>query len=339
MSTPKVILFTGAPAASAVDDASSCTITRFDEPFHALLALPGDSSRGEDAGIPSQLGHVAWRSLPLTRPAGGLMMLGERHEVSPDIFFTTAHVSDPLLSPDETSAEDLWTQFCEQSLAQHHRATSSSQLFDDSEAVDDETTSFMTALSTELGPAVSAAPVPLHLSDLEDVPAAGRIVALQPQTVTLNLIVGVISVASPRSVTTRWGQSLSLVEVLVGDNTATGFAITFWLTADQAQESSVSRLQRQDVVLMENVALHVFRGKVYGQSLRKALTRVTLLWRHDGSGHYSTRLLDREDAAKHPQQEKARLVKDWTLHFVGRDAASTRRRPRKSWDNPPDNTQ
>ncbi|KAM4062979.1 Nucleic acid-binding, OB-fold protein [Hirsutella rhossiliensis] len=335
MSTPKVILMAGAPPPSALDDMSSCTVTRFDEPFHTLLRLPNDSfSSDADGDIPSQPTHVAWRSIPLAR---SLTMLSQRHDAldaslhaSPDLF-TTADVSDPLLSRDDTSAEDAWTQFCEHSLAQHHP---SSQPLDDSVAVDDET-----ALSANLSSVMPADPVPLHLSDLEDVPRAKRIVALQPQTVSLNLIVGVISIAQPRSVTTRWGQRLSLVELLVGDNSATGFAVTFWLSASQAEESSVVRLRRQDVVLMENVALHVFRGKVYGQSLRRGLTRVNLLWRSDGTGHYSTRRLDRENAAKHPQQEKARLVKDWVLHFVGRDPVSTTRKPRKSWDNPPDDTQ
>lgn len=145
--------------------------------------------------------------------------------------------------------------------------------------------------------------------------------------------------APPRPVTTRWGQTLSLIEVVVGDDTAAGFAVTFWLAADQLHAAAVARLRRKDVVLMENVALHVFRGNVYGQSLRRGLTRFSLLWRSDGSGHYSTRRLDRDAAAEHPQAQKARRVKDWVLRFVGRDAATAVTRPRKSWDSPPDYTQ
>lgn len=344
MSTPcppcgKVILLTGPPPASALDDMSSCTVTRFDDSFHAILSLPPPDcpcSAADDVDTASQLSHVAWRSLPLDRLlrphlAGGPWMLSQCHHVSLHGSIVAPHVAD------ETTAEEAWTQFCEQSLAQHHGATLPSQLEDS--LADDDTTSFMTTLSPDLTSVFPAASVRLHLSDLGDVPPAKRILALEPQTVTLNLVVAVISLAQPRAVTTRWGQTLSLVEVLVGDITATGFPVTFWLDATQAEEGSVVRLRRQDVVLMENVALHVFRGKVYGQSLRKGLTKVTLMWRADGTGHYSSRQLDRRDAAKHPQQERTRLVKGWVLHFVGRDAASATTRPRKSWDNPPDDTQ
>lgn len=206
-------------------------------------------------------------------------------------------------------------------------------------------TSFMTNdtdnISLQDGTNPLTPPIPLHLSDLEDVPSARRILALSPQTVTLNLIVAVISIAQPRTVTTRWGTTLSLVEILVGDDTKSGFGVTFWLSSDQATIGQISKLRRQDVVLMENVALHVFRGKVYGQSLRKNLTRVNLLWRSEGGGYYQSRDLAQRAAAKHPQQEKTRLVKDWVLHFVGRDSgAITRKRAsRLSWDQPPDDTQ
>jgi hypothetical protein len=192
--------------------------------------------------------------------------------------------------------------------------------------------------------------VPANLSDVEDVPPAARILALGPQTITLNLIVGVLSIAQPRDVTTRWGRRLSLVEVLVGDDTKSGFAITFWLDtppshASRALDAAVRGLRRQDVVLVRNVGLHAFRGRVYGQSLRHGLTQLSLLWRRDGSGHYSTRALARRSAAGgsavHPQTQKTRLVKDWVLRFVTPHAPSTRstRSAKKTWDDPPDDTQ
>ncbi|KJZ78466.1 hypothetical protein HIM_01857 [Hirsutella minnesotensis 3608] len=261
-----------------------------------------------------------------------------------DAFVTLLHLPRAAASPDDDE-DDLWTQFCEESLAQH-TSLSPSQLGDSLASLDSDNDDDSSLLSTTLSSSRLDAstvseppppPVPLHLSDLEDVPPARRILALQPQTVTLNLIVGVISVAQPRPVTTRWGQALALVEVLVGDDTAAGFAITFWLPAAQADSSIVAALRRQDVVLLENVALHVFRGKVYGQSLRKGLTRISLLWRHDGTGYYSTRHLNRTHP--HPQQQKARLVKNWVLHFVGRDPSDTGTKRLHSWDIPPDDTQ
>lgn len=269
-----------------------------------------------------------------------------------DFFATVGALSvdeTPSFGNGDGDGEDggaILAQFCEESLAAHTLMPPSSQMGSFSkENTEDATTSFMTndtdeiSLQDRTNPLTP--PMPLHLSDLEDVPSASRILALSPQTVTLNLIVAVISIAQPRTVTTRWGSTLSLVEVLVSDETKSGFAVTFWLSSDQATTGQISKLRRQDVVLMENVALHVFRGKVYGQSLRKNLTRVNLLWRSEGGGYYQSRDLAQRAAAKHPQQEKTRLVKDWVLHFVGRDsgAVTRKRASRLSWDQPPDDTQ
>ncbi|KAK7744256.1 hypothetical protein SLS53_003777 [Cytospora paraplurivora] len=110
-----------------------------------------------------------------------------------------------------------------------------------------------------------------HLSDLEDIPPASYILSTMPQTITVTLIVGIISIAAPRTVETRYGTAQTLVEVLVGDETKSGFSVTFWLSgADGGPGGGVlAGLRGQDVVLMQNVALNVFRGKVYGGSLRK----------------------------------------------------------------------
>ncbi|KAL7784967.1 hypothetical protein V8C37DRAFT_394869 [Trichoderma ceciliae] len=362
--TPRVILFVGAPSPVSVN-AQSCTLNYFDEPFQTLFGRldckyqqqqqqQQQIDPGEGVAIASQQSpHVVWRSVPLNRQPLHTG-LSQNHGILDGSFrahrdfFTTADA----LSGDDTRSFDgggdagaLLTQFCEESLAAHNLMPSSQMGSFSMDTTEDTTTSFMTTSTNDVSlqdptrPLPS--PVPSHLSDLEDVPSAARILALSPQTVTLNLIVAVISIAQPRTVTTRWGTTLSLVEVLVGDETKSGFAVTFWLSSDQATTGQVSKLRRQDVVLMRNVALHVFRGKVYGQSLRKNLTRVDLLWRSGGGGYYQNRDLARRAAARHPQQEKTRVVKDWVLHFVGRDLGPTTRKraSRKSWDQPPEDTQ
>jgi hypothetical protein len=342
-------------------DPQSCTLNCFDETFQRFFGrldskLEKQQHTDPASGIESASQpppHAVWRSVPLNRRPLHTG-LSQNHSILDGSFqahrdfFTTADA----LSGDETrffdGGEDggaLLTQFCEESLAAHNFMPSSQIDSLNMDTTEDTTTSFMTndtndiSLQDPTHPLPS--PVPLHLSDLEDIPSAARILALSPQTVTLNLIVAVISIAQPRTVTTRWGTTLLLVEVLVGDETKSGFAVSFWLSSDQATTGQVGKLRRQDVVLMENVALHVFRGKVYGQSLRKNLTRVNLLWRSEGGGYYHNRDLARRAAARHPQQEKTRLVKDWVLHFVGRDsgAATRKRSSRKSWDQPPDDTQ
>lgn len=347
---PRLLLFAGAPPASSLD-AESCTINDLDDVFAEFAGLTRRrTTRSRGVTPPSSTTpQVPWRSLPLTRRPPLLHAgFSQRHHVSSigrhalasqSGFFTTADVSFGGVAESfgGTDPEDVLSQFYDHSLAVHN-SVPSSQL-DSFEETSLEETSFMTTSSSTGKPAVIA-PIPSHLSDLEDVPPAPRILALNPQTVTLNLIVGVISIAQPRSVTTRWGRTLSLVEILVGDDTKSGFAVTFWLDREDAAAAGIGGLRRQDVVLMQNVALHVFRGKVYGQSLRRGMTKVTLLWRREGSGLYTTRDLAKRGQV-HPQLAKAKHVKDWVLKFVGAHVGvrTRARTARVSWDRPPDDSQ
>lgn len=326
---PKLIFFTGAPSASSIPF-TSYTLTSFTQPFTDFLNLPSGSNQAQSPFT----SHAAWRSLPLTRqPLPGFSQLHDfdtsiHHE--PD-FFNTGSVSHSELNPETSEHQELLSQFYDHSLALHNPLPSSLLSSFDSTSLSLEETSFLTTSSTSNPP-----PLPSHLSDLEDIPPARYITSINPQTITLNLIVGIISIAQPRTVTTRWGRTLSLVEILVCDETKSGFAVTFWL--ENAAEEAVSALRRQDVVLLQNVALHVFRGKVYGQSLRRGMTKVSLLWRRDGSGHYSARDLSKKGSV-HPQVVKTRNVKDWVIEFVGGDPGVKPRASRNVWDRPPDDTQ
>ncbi|KAH7236161.1 hypothetical protein BKA59DRAFT_486418 [Fusarium tricinctum] len=333
---PRLLLFAGAPPASALT-AQSCTITQIDDAFANFLGLAshGSSPTGSSSLAP-------WRSLPLDRKP---LHTGfsQRHDISINLanqseFFTTADVSfkEQSQSFESVDAETVLSHFYDHSLAVHNLIPSSQ--LDSFEETTFEETSFMT--TSFAGRIEAEESMPSHLSDLEDIPPAPKILALNPQTVTLNIIAGIISIAQPRTVTTRWGRTLSLVEILLGDDTKTGFAVTFWLEQENAAAAEIGALRRQDVVLMQNVALHVFKGKVYGQSLRRGMTKVSLLWRRDGSGLYSTRELSKRGQMP-PQLQKAKQVKDWVLKFVGADVGvKTRsRKARVSWDRPPDDTQ
>ncbi|KAG8170004.1 hypothetical protein KVR01_000749 [Diaporthe batatas] len=205
-----------------------------------------------------------------------------------------------------------------------------------------------------------------HLSDLEDIPPARYLESIRPQTMTVTLIAGIISIAAPRAVETRFGSARTLVEVLVGDETKSGFSVTFWLPGggDGASSSPLAGLRAQDIVLMRNVALNVFRGKVYGGSLPRGMTGVYLLHRGrrlgpgDDGGHYAAADLagaGRRGAKQqkvHPQLDKTRRVRDWVLRFVGgpgrpagagdtggggtRRSTRTRKRPApRDWNLPP----
>jgi hypothetical protein len=332
-----IIILAGAPAASSLDSAS-CTLDAFTHPFFRYLK---SSPPIPSASAPSSRDATAWRSLPLKRqalPTSFLFGHADAASWSRPHFFTTADVSREDASEDATAL----TQFCDESLAalgEDPTESSASQSF---ETTDTSFVSTSTVTDTSVVPPPA---VPAHLSDLDDIPPAPTVLGFASQTITLSLVVGVLSVAQPRAVTTRWGKTLALVELLVGDDTASGFGVTFWLPADGSvpmtatASAEPTAVRRQDVILLRNVALRVFRGKVYGQSLRGGLTKLSLLWRRDGSGHYSYRDLRSRRTQGVPQLEKTRLVKDWLLKFIGPSRTTARGKAVRTWDDPPDDTQ
>ncbi|GJC89739.1 hypothetical protein ColLi_12577 [Colletotrichum liriopes] len=331
---PRVLLFTGAPEA----DWSSPDLLLPSAP--APAPTPNPHSTSTPAAAP------AWHS-ELDTTAGG-------------------------------ASQGLRSQFYDQSLALHHDLASSqlpppptpsrpeapdtsrvastagrqTESFNNTTATDSFVTETTDSFQDTTGdPTTPGARPPLvtshHLSDLEDIPPGPELLRLAPQTVTVNLVAGVMSVSEPRGVRTRWGHELSLVEVLVGDETRAGFGVTFWLPPDGGgggDPSMPTQLRRQDVVLLQNVALHVFRGKVYGQSLRKGLTRTTVLYRRklgedDEGGYYRPRDLEtgrREET--HPQLAKTRRVWEWVLTFVGGEERTDPKGKKRGWDAPPDDT-
>jgi len=183
---------------------------------------------------------------------------------------------------------------------------------------------------------------------------------------TVNLIVGILSISPPRTVVTgtKYGRSreTELVEMVVGDDTKTGFSISMWLPremrvnwkdgAKATPEGSRSLLRRslramrpRDVVLLQNVALSSFRGKVHGQSLKGDVTKVDLLFRKkvdddDLGGIYNVSNL-RTATGKDPQILKVKKVRDWMMEFVGDgEELATRkgRRRRHDYGFLPDDT-
>ncbi|EJP67287.1 uncharacterized protein BBA_03861 [Beauveria bassiana ARSEF 2860] len=378
----RIILLAGAPPPSAMDE-SKCTVEHFDEPFYAYINAAGrhstSSSSSHHGSSPASI--APWRLVTLHRKplhAGFsqtrsflAQSLYGNHQDGDFFCPSSLAASSSSSSHDESETnrieqdEAVLTEFCEQSLAIHHSLSSSQLQYEDANATTTtsflDETSFLSSLTTptvggQQRPAAPNIAPAAHLSDLEDVPSAKHVISLQPQTITLNIIAGVLSIAQPRSVTTRWGTALLLVEVLLGDDTKSGFAVTFWLARDAAAATMVGGgggggdggllggLRRQDVVLLQNVALHVSRGKVYGQSLRRGQTKVHLLWskRMDARACYSSRALNaaRNDAGvENPQIAKTRLVRDWVIRFVGADPEVRVRNKDDIWDRPPDDTQ
>ncbi|KAI1848973.1 hypothetical protein JX266_005401 [Neoarthrinium moseri] len=354
---PKILVLAGAPDNKTLNWESTDLLGAFLEPLARFAGIyEPPPSLTADAVDDSALDTAVWRSIPLerTKLRTGFSQLHEfegQYQGNHD-FFSTADTQNT-----DAGSQSVRDDFYEHSLRVHD--IPSSQLpdetgstavssfdttYDDSREDSLQTTSFSTQGDRTLGIGTS------HLSDLEDLPNATYLKSISPQTMSVNLIVGVISVAEPRAVRTRWGTSKSLVELLVGDETKSGFSITFWLSQDSrsSTDQTLKSLRRQDIILLRNVALSDFMQKVHGHSLRKDLTKIDLLYRRkldegDIGGFYSTRDLASRRRT-HPQLLKTRRVRDWVLNFVGGGGTSLGKRKEKgktvrSWEMPPPDTQ
>lgn len=322
----KIIFLTGAPTSRSL---------RWDE--DELLDAPvppfgAQDGHHEDSSMSLNSHPVKWRLLQDAEARGQIFedTALDRRET---LFFTTrdlATSSTPMSTTTTHDDSDL-SQFYDHSFAVHETSTISasgifpgdsmreSGLWADSTGTSIETASFGDPSS------LSFLQLQGPLSDLEDIPNARYLRSIVPQTMTVNLIVGIIAVHPPRRVMTRqWKKELDIVELVVGDETRTGFGVTFWLSPaddDDGLGKTLSGLRPRDIVLLRTVALSSFRERVYGQSLRKGTTKIDLLHRQpvdstDTGGILSLRTINA--ATKDDRLLlKVRKVREWVLRFVG----------------------
>lgn len=342
----KVIIYTGAPESRSLDWAPEGLISSFDPIIAEFTGITKQITLSTPAPQPTAPSHAEWRSLPLepTRLHTGF---SQQYASYPPANHDTQFLTTTSFTASPSSAsQTLLSQFYETSIAAHHQDIPTSQLIP---AYEEEsqltTTSFNTTTTSSLLPAATkppfppGLPTPLPLSDLSSLPSARHLTSLHPQTMTCHLVAGLISLSPARAVQTRFGPS-PLVEVLVGDDTRAGFAVTFWLGSGA---SPLAGLRAGDVVLMRNVALNAFQGRVYGSSLRRGMTRVDLLYRWggeegEGEGYYGAGDLKRGEGG-HAQSEKTRRVRDWVVGFVGTGGGGGgggKGKGKRGWDIMPD---
>ena len=350
----KVIFLTGAPLRSSLKWTEEDLCAPLQPGFMERTLVESTEKPSADDKLPP------WRFLPLEKlhlPTGLTQTSREDspfdkngHIDDETLFLSTTELSffstDPDGYPSEHSQvsdseqEDVFTQYYEHSFAIHEDIPSS-QIFgaeslDESFTTEPEDFSVSFSASSQPhaeGQLTRSRLISSHLSDLKDMPNAAYLRSITPQTMTVNLVVGIISISQPRTIKTRkGGRSIELVELLVGDDTKAGFGINIWLpptqesnhSAPQADDLRTQTLQLrpQDVVLAKTVALSSFRGKVYGQSLRRGMTTLDLLYRNvvDGSdtrGAYGAAELEQGAIGSEPQVRRVRDVKDWVMRFVG----------------------
>lgn len=180
---------------------------------------------------------------------------------------------------------------------------------------------------------------PRLIDNVCDICDAAYIQAQGAGTVTHNLVVGIMDIAEPRKLFTKYKQWMELVRVYVGDETGSGFEIDWW--SDPKQEPNFSeQFKRHDVILLKNIALKVFEPFVDGQrtafvsgtNMRMARPKVWLLNRPLRSKNdkkkeneeeqdttkdtFTRRQLDavNEETAVHDRVRwKAKQARDWLL--------------------------
>jgi hypothetical protein len=171
---------------------------------------------------------------------------------------------------------------------------------------------------------------------------------------SISTVVGIISISPVRQIITkRYRKPLWFQTLLVGDETAAGFKIDIWIPltttpASRLFKETVESLRVQDVILIENLALGVWDGKVNGATLRRDRTKIKLVYRINRFGTRERRLwgsVSLEGDGENPGVEKVRRVVEWAQDFVdpGRTRANKRQRSEENYEDGetqlPDDTQ
>ena len=343
----RVIFLTGSPLPSSLDWSDHALSVGI------LPSFAGDRILLAGEGSVSQTDHPQWRSLPFetkhipsgltqaTYPEASSPMYDREDEtlfVSPTELSGISSSQSTSTASQDRSTEDVLSQYYEHSFAIHEGAEPHT-MEDKSFATASEgsaSTSFVDSPDQShnlLAQSVKSRLDASVINDLKQVPNAAYLRTILPQTKTVNLVVGIVSIAQPRAIKTRRSQQIvELVEATVGDETRAGFAINFWLSPERAHPSNTSsstddlrvqtlNLRPRDIVLVRNVALGSFRGSVHGQSLRRGVTTLDLLQRHtvdatDRRGASKARDVDNAPETDE-KMSKVRNVKDWVMNFVG----------------------
>ena len=349
----RIVLLTGAPLSRSLDwsDNSLCC------PLQECFVEHGEANVVRN---PSPSALPAWRNLPLDvkhLPSGltqlnqsGRQADGDTQEANEETSFLTVtdismisdgsneDLSQEFHSPG-SSHDDIVTQFYEHSYAVHEELPSSNVFDLDSllntstlpDSIVEGEKRMIPKTKDALQIITRPKPRSPNATSLRNIPNAFEIQKQGLSTMSVDLIIGILSISSPRTIRTKkYGRLVELVEMMVADETRSGFSITIWLPTLKEKatkngpeanlRSTIASLRPQDIILAKNVALDSFKGKVYGQSLRNGITKLDLLYRnmvdsHDEPGAYSWDELNSDMADS--QLGKIRTVHEWMMSFVG----------------------
>ncbi|KAL4882014.1 hypothetical protein BJY04DRAFT_187865 [Aspergillus karnatakaensis] len=355
--TSRNIFLVGAPTFSSLRWDESELLNEPVPPFR------DPDSRYEASGLLLPLKDTSgkWRLLAGLSIPETPEMKGPRRMAGEALFLTTNDLQSSTGMRAVISEDSELSRFYNHSFTVHETseisapgATPDESVLDSGQWTESMATSFA---SNDEGETKTTRP-PIHggITNLSDIPSAPYLESIVPQTMTVNLIAAIIVIRPSRRILTRqWKRELDLVEVVVGDETRTGFGVTFWLppstvssatrrcgdTDGEELRKSLMSLRPRDIVLLRTVGLSCFRERVYGQSLRGALTKIDLMHRQqvdatDLGGIYNLRdILSHAAESEDPLLVKVRKVRDWIRRFVP-DAAGGSTKPGRIVTLPPD---
>ena len=300
-----VKFLTGAPEVNLLNWNDADAVNEFLPAFRRFLASDYELETSERSEIISSLqeSFPKWRSISLndSEPGQGSSAVeirdsekrtaAERNENSEMAFLEhsiAVFEREPDQQPQVHFAEDLDTSIGEPSLNE---------------------TSFLTSTASSL--ALTTPPLPIRLPCT--ITSLRSLRSAHPPTQPVNLLAAVISVSAPRTVQLRRRPgTMTLVELVVGDETAAGFPVTLWLAPgtglDDVLWRTAAALRPRDVVVLARVVLGVFAGRVYAQSVRGVSSVVRV-----GVGG----VVRWEAVVENGQAEKVRRVEEWAARFLG----------------------
>lgn len=303
MTPTRIKFLTGAPRLTTLGHAEDALLEEWSAPFKRFLNNDIPTGSGD---IPHSIGVPNWRHVPLNgklfyeTPVAHKTGRRRISDTGNSIFYTKTR--------DAKAIENL--DFLEHSFAVHDNLQSSQIAPQDSPESEQgttfvTTTSFTTSSlddqldSSTLSILDSATKTPIArhqtlritgpITPIRALPSPSHLFALRPQTMTTNLIVGVITISPPKTITLKRGNyTMDVIELLVGDETRAGFSISSWLNPSSTSlqrktttgqtdslRSTLNSLRTGDVLLIERLALSVYRDKVFGQTLNRSSTRNT----------------------------------------------------------------
>ena len=362
--SPKVIILTGAPSARSLKWNEAHLNAPLRAPFDEYSAAPSWHEKSEKTPE-----RPVWRVLPLKAkhiPTGltqetPLSVVGVQGPRDIKAKYRLTEFLDLQSLSSQEENEVRLSQFLERSFALHKEAPSSQlQHLSDHGSQSTITTtgeSFTISGGPASQPLLKTAPedaLKHQLIALKDVPSASVIVSLRPQKLMRSLIVVVLSVPPTRPCKNCWGhysRPADRLELTVADETRSGFGVTLWLPPvcepagngdgeQQGREMNTSvwshtfcyaarGLELRDIILLQDVTLTEYRGKVYANS-REGFSRIELLFRQaeDGKrkapsvpqrGRYRLKDLEKTKTIESSDYmvRKASRVWNWLISFVG----------------------